>query len=368
MSSGARYHAAALTAIPRHSPSAGLSGAARPLRAALEISEAIMRLPTSRLVGVGHHVPERRVPNAEIEDRLGLSPGWIERRTGMKARRWAQPGETLTDLATRAAQAALEKAGTPAADLGLVLLATSTPDQLLPPSAPLLAHRLGSNAGAVDLAGACSGFVYAFAMADAFVRMQGRPALVVAANILSRRINMEERASAVLFADAAGAVVLAPSRDPETGVLGLDLRSAGAGYDLAGISAGGSSRPFSPETPREDVLMTLREGGRMFAEAVDMMTRCATTALAAAGWRAADATWLVPHQANGRMIEKVRAALGVDAERTATSYQEFGNSSAATIPLTLSLVAAQKPLASGDRILMTAAGAGLSGGALAFGV
>jgi 3-oxoacyl-[acyl-carrier-protein] synthase III len=327
-----------------------------------------MRVVTSRLVGVGHGAPRRRVANAEIEARLGLEPGWIERRTGMQARRWAEPGEALTDLAADAAARALAQAGLPASDLALVLLATSTPDQLLPPSAPLLAHRLGARGGAVDLAGACSGFVYALAMADGFVRTQARPALVVAANILSRRINMDERASAVLFADAAGAVVLAPGDDPDAGVLGLDLRSDGAGYGLVAIAAGGSSRPFANDLPREDFLMTLRDGRRMFSEAVDMMSGCAARALSAAGLQATDITLFVPHQANGRLVEKVRATIGVEPDRLATSYEEFGNSSAATIPLTLSLAMAEKPLVKGDKILMTAAGAGLSGGALVIGV
>ena len=151
----------------------------------------------SSLVGLGHAVPGRRVLNDEIEARLELEPGWIERRTGIRARHWANETDTLSKLAARAGEAALQDSGIARSEIALTLLATSTPDHLLPPSAPLLAHHLGLvNSGAIDLAGACSGFLYALTLADGFVRSQGRPVLVVAANILSRRINPAERASA----------------------------------------------------------------------------------------------------------------------------------------------------------------------------
>jgi 3-oxoacyl-[acyl-carrier-protein] synthase-3 len=182
------------------------------------------RAASSRIAGFGHYVPSRRVENAELETSLGLEPGWIEQRTGIRARHWAGEGDRLSDLAAKAGESALQDAGLDRGDIALTLLATSTPDHLLPPSAPLLAHRLNLiNSGAIDLAGACSGFLYALTLADGFVRTQGRPVLVVAANILSRRINPAERASAVLFADAAGAVVLVPSDNPNAGLLGMDL-------------------------------------------------------------------------------------------------------------------------------------------------
>lgn len=176
---------------------------------------------SSRMAGFGHAVPGRRVDSTEIEATLGLEPGWIERRTGIRSRYWASAGETLSALAAEAGRMALENSGVSPDDVALTLLATSTPDHLLPPSAPLLAYQLGlTRSGAIDLAGACSGFLYALTLADGFVRLHGRSVLVVAANILSRRINPNERASAVLFADAAGAVVLSPSAEPEAGLRG----------------------------------------------------------------------------------------------------------------------------------------------------
>ncbi len=320
---------------------------------------------SSRLAGFGHSVPARRVDNADVETKFDLEPGWIERRTGIRARRWVEPGETLTGLAAKAGEAALEDAAIARGDIALTLLATSTPDHLLPPSAPLLAHRLRlGNSGAIDLAGACSGFLYALTLADGFVRSRGKPVLVVAANILSRRINPAERASAVLFADAAGAVVVAPSDDPDKGLIGVDLASDGSGYDLITIPAGGSNRPFAPNMPAEDLLMTMRDGREVFVRAVDMMTACATRALADAGLGSADVSRFVPHQANVRIFDVVCGNLGVDPSRTVRTIEEHGNSSAATIPLSLSLAHKAKSFLPGEKLLLTAAGAGMTGGAV----
>lgn len=330
---------------------------------------AVMGARSSCLAGFGHSVPARRVENAEIEKTLGLGPGWIERRTGIRSRHWAEPGDTLSGLAARAGAAAIDNAGVARDDIALTLLATSTPDHLLPPSAPLLAHRLGlANAGAIDLAGACSGFLYALSLADGFVRTQGRPVLVVAANILSRRINPAERASAVLFADAAGAVVLMPSQNPETGLLGVDLASDGSHYDLISIPAGGSSRPFAAGTATDECLMTMRDGREMFAQAVGMMNLCSGRALEDAGISARDVDRFVPHQANARIFDAVCDNLGIDPEKTVRTITDYGNSSAATIPLSLSLANENRAFVSGEKVLLTAAGAGLTGGACVFGL
>lgn len=324
---------------------------------------------SSRLAGFGHYVPARCIENAEIETKLGLEPGWIERRTGIRARHWVEEGDTLTDLAAKAGEAALQDSGISRGDIALTLLATSTPDHLLPPTAPLLAHRLGlANSGAIDLAGACSGFLYALSLADGFVRTQGRPVLVVAANILSRRINPAERASAVLFADAAGSVVVAPCDDPDKGLIGVDLAADGSGYDLITIPAGGSSRPFAWGMAAEDVLMTIRDGRDVFVRAVEMMTACATRAIADAGICPADVSRFVPHQANVRIFDAVCDKLRIDPSRTVRTIEDHGNSSAATIPLSLSVAHQVKPFKAGEQILLATAGAGLIGGAVLVGI
>ncbi len=323
------------------------------------------RAAGTRILGFGHHAPARRVENAELEELIGIEAGWIERRTGIRARRWAEAGDTLSGLAVAAGEMALARAGVERADIGLTLLATSTPDHLLPPSAPLVAHRLGlTRSGAVDLAGACAGFIYALTLADAQVRAHGRPVLVVAANILSRRINMAERASAVLFADAAGAVVVGPSEDAGQGLVGLDLASDGAGYGLVTVPGGGSSRPFSAEMAIEDTLMTVSDGRALFAEAVRLMTDCSRRALAAAGLSADAVTRFVPHQANARIFDLVGRTVGVGEETVVRSIAEYGNSSAATIPLSLSIAGDERPFAAGETLLLAAAGAGLTGGAV----
>lgn len=319
------------------------------------------------MAGFGHAVPGRCVGNDEIEARLGLESGWIERRTGILRRYWAEEGDTLSGLAAEAGRMALEDAKIDPDDIALTLLATSTPDHLLPPSAPLLAHRLGlSRSGGIDLAGACSGFLYALTLADGFVRTHGRAVLIVAANILSRRINPLERASAVLFADAAGAVVLTPCREGQRGLLSADLRSDGSGYDLIRIAAGGSSQPFSADSPAEDTLMAMREGREVFSRAVALMTRTSQQVLQQAGVPAANIGRFVPHQANARMFDAVCGNLAIDRQKTVRTVESFGNSSAATIPLSLSVTNAERPLAGGETLLLTAAGAGMTGGAVVY--
>ncbi len=322
---------------------------------------------SSQIIGLGHYAPEKRVPSSEIEARLGLEPGWIERRTGIVSRPYAAEDEALTDIAFKAGEMALSGAGVDPASVGLTLLATSTPDNPLPPSAPLLAHRLGlKNSGAIDMAGACAGFLYALVMADMFVRANGAPVLVVAANILSRRINPVERASCVLFSDAAGALVLAPSERPRTGVLGSKLSTDGSGYDLIKIAAGGSRRPFGPDIAVEDTLMTIGDGQAVYARAVDMMAEASQAALEQAGMPLDKIHLFLPHQANARMMDAVKRKLGVPNSKLISTVKHYGNSSAATIPFTLSL-SARSLLQPGTKILMCAAGAGLTGGAAVLG-
>lgn len=319
------------------------------------------------IISYGHYAPERIVPNREIEARLGLEAGWIKRRTGIEERRYAADGEALSDIAVKAGDTALARASLSRDDVGLLLLATSTPDHLLPPSSPLVAHRLGlTNAGGIDIAGACAGFIYALTLADGFVRTQGTAVLVIAANILSRRINEADRASCVLFADAAGAVLLAPSARAEAGVQGAHLAAKGEHYDLITIPGGGSRKPFSKIRDPQDVLMVMNDGRAVYAAAVEMMTACAEKALEKAGMSTGQVDHLIPHQANERMMNTLAHQLDVPPDRLRSTIENFGNSSAATIPFTLSATAADRPYAAGQTILMTAAGAGLTGGAAVF--
>jgi 3-oxoacyl-[acyl-carrier-protein] synthase-3 len=282
-------------------------------------------------------------------------------------RRYAAEDQALTDIAVPAAEAALAQSGVARGDIALTLLATSTPDHLLPPSAPLLAHRLGlSNSGGIDLAGACAGFLYALTLADGFARTHGAAVLVVAANILSRRTNPQERASCVLFSDAAGAVVLVPSERPATGVVGAKLSADGSGYGLIQIAAGGSRRPFAPDLPIEETQMSIADGRAVFTKAVDMMVEASREALAKAELSISEIDYFIPHQANGRMIAAIAQKLGVPPAKVVSTIADYANSSAATIPFSLSVAAAEGRIGRGQRLLMCAAGAGLTGGAVVY--
>lgn len=317
----------------------------------------------SQLVGFGHYAPDNIIKNAEIEARLGLGDGWIEKRSGIQERRYVNDDQALTDIAYVAGQMAIEQSGYDANDFAMLILATSTPDHLLPPSAPLLAHKLGmKNAGAIDVAGACSGFLYALTFADGFVRTQNKPVLVVAANILSKRINPDEIASAVLFADGAGAVVLAPKAG-DSCILSSKLVSDATDYDLIKIPAGGSRQPFAAETELMDTRMSMSEGQKVFIGAVETMSDVSEYCMAAANVNGFEIDHFIPHQANIRIINKVRKNLGLEQDVVAISLDKYGNSSAATIPLTLSLYHERGLIKSGDTILMAAIGAGFIGGA-----
>lgn len=303
--------------------------------------------------GFGHYVPERQVANAEIEVDLGLPAGWIEGRTGIRARHYAAPDQALSDLAVPAGQVAL--AG--ARDVGLLLLATSTPDHLLPPTAPLVAHRLGLSCGAVDLAGACAGFLHALALGAAHCKMTGQAVLVIGANILSRRIEPTEAASRVLFADAAGAVLLRPCGDSARGLVAADLGSDGSTYDMISIPRGGSRLPFGA-VGDGGLTMRMPDGPAVFSAAVDGIVKSGRAVLSQAGLGAADvATW-VPHQANGRIIRSVGQALGLRGAEWLGTLARHGNSSAATIPLALSVRVAEAGALAKGPVLLSAFGAG----------
>ncbi|PSQ80499.1 MAG: ketoacyl-ACP synthase III [Bacteroidetes bacterium QS_8_68_15] len=311
----------------------------------------------------GHAVPQQRRSSAEIERELGLDEGWIQRRTGIRERPVVSDDEATSDLSVTAAQRALDDAPHVApGDVDLLLLATSTPDHLLPPSAPQVAHRLGlDRAGAVDVTGACAGFLYALAMADALGQTRGYAVLVVGANVLSYRTNPADPATAALFGDGAGAVVLTPKEaDGVPALRGLHLGADGSAYERIQIPAGGSRRPMTAEAVRHDAhLMQMKSGRAVFRSAVETMVAAGRKTLADADLTTDDVDWWVPHQANQRITDRAGEALGLPPERTVSIIERYGNSSAATIPLALSLASADGRLQRGDRVLLTAVGAGM---------
>ena len=312
-----------------------------------------------KVVSVASAIPERSTSNSEIEIRLGLEPGWIERRTGIHRRPTAGPDQATSDLAVIAAADAIRNSGIHRQDIGLLVLATSTPDHLLPPTAPLVAHRLSlEGCGAIDLAGACSGFIYALVLASHWADASNKAALVIGANILTRRVNPNDPATVALFSDGAGATVIMPSQP--TALLGSYLGSDGSAYDAIGIVAGGTREPLTEESLRAGRnLMTMRRGAALFKQAVHAMTDAGFAALHQAAMTVSEINWWIPHQANNRIIEDAGDKLGIPPERQINVVSQYGNSSAATIPIALSNAAERGQLKPGDKLLLTAAGAGL---------
>lgn len=318
-----------------------------------------MTPPAITIAGTGYAVPERRVPSSEIEADLGRPEGWIARRTGIERRPIAAEDEATSDLSITSARRALEAAGIDASELGLILLATSTPDHLLPPTAPLVAHQLGVRCGAVDVTGACSGFLYALSLAEPFCAAHRRPVLVIGTNVLSRRINPDDAATRALFADGSGAAVLTPGGE-RSGPYGLYLGSDGAGYERIQIPAGGSREPFDETSAEENAhRIQMKRGPAFFRKAVDAMERTALRALDAAGTSPDEVDAWIPHQANRRITMEVGTRLGIPTERTVDIIGEYGNSSAATIPLALALAVEEGRIARDDTLLLTAVGAGM---------
>ena len=288
---------------------------------------------------------------------MGLPDGWIERRTGIRNRPVLEDDRAMSDLAIAAGRAALEKGRVGASDIQLLLLASSTPDHLLPPTAPLVSHRLGLGGGGVDLMGACTGFLYALSLAAPHACRH--PVLVIAANVLSRRVRPGDAATNALFADAAGAAILEP-KEGARGIRGSYFGADGSKYEEIHIPAGGSREPMTAEAVKEHRhLMEMERGPAFFRSAVEAMIRSGRRALDAAGIGVEDVDWWIPHQANARLTRRSAEGLGIPEQRTIDIIAEYGNSSAATIPLALALANQDGRLRRGDTLLLTAVGAGL---------
>lgn len=316
----------------------------------------------SYLVGFGHCVPNHCHRNPAVESALDLEPGWIERRTGFRQRRYCEEGQATGDLALEAARKALDQAGLPARQIGLVLLATSTPDHPLPGTAPQVAASLGIAAPAMDLMAACTGFLHGLELADAWVRSSGRPALLIAANKLSHRVNPEDPQTIGLFADAGAAVVLSGQPTPQN-CWCIDDHcggNQGQSWDQLYIPAGGSRWPLSAESIDSPQRFMKMESGRVvFKLAVESMQDHCQQLLQRSQLTAPDVRWLIPHQASHRIVAELGRRLKLQDNQIAWWLSEFGNSSAATIPLAMSLGIQQKKFSPNDRVLLAAAGAGM---------
>lgn len=321
-----------------------------------------MSVRRSRLVGCGSYLPERVVTNAELGAAVDTTDDWVVQRTGIRERRIAAKHQTCADLATAAARAALESAGVnPATGLDFVLLATTTPDNTFPATAARVQAGLGMTRGmAFDIQSVCSGFLFALSVADNFIRTgQCRTGVVIGAEVYSRILDWEDRSTCVLFGDGAGAVVLSAGEgrgsEADTGILSTHLHSDGRHYDLLYVDGGVATTGTAGH-----VRMVGRE---VFKHAVTNLSAVAEEALSAHGLTPRDVSWLVPHQANKRIIDGVAKKLGVPAERVVVTVDRHANTSAASIPLALVEAVGDGRIKPGDLVLMEAIGGGFSWGA-----
>jgi 3-oxoacyl-[acyl-carrier-protein] synthase-3 len=324
------------------------------------------------ITGLGTHLPSRVVTNQELSQTLDTSDEWIRQRTGIRERRIADSGVSSSDLGVLAGQAALKDAEVAAEEVGLVVTATISPDQLMPATAARVAFRCGClRAGAYDVSAGCSGFVYALAMATGSVAAGLHDhVLVVGAETISRILDWEDRSTAVLFGDGAGAVVVSaveavPSESRESAgrVMGFDLGGDGSGADLLQIPAGGSRLPASCATVQARQHYMRMNGREIYKFATRVVAESAGRVLERCGRRVEDIDLFVPHQANLRIIEGAAKKMGIPDERVFTNVERYGNTSCASIPLCLAEARAEGRLRAGDLVLLMGFGAGLSWGA-----
>lgn len=323
-----------------------------------------MSVTRSAITGVGSFLPETIVTNADLAKFVDTTDEWITERTGIKQRHRAREDQPTSDLAVEAAKSALEDAGRTAADVDMIIVATTTPDMTFPATAAIVQAKLGCPVGiAFDVQAVCSGFVYALSVADGFVaRGLSRCALVIGAEEMTRLMDWEDRTTCVLFGDGAGAVVVEPREGQGTkadqGLLGFALRADGNKADLLYVDGGPST------TGAVGHLRML--GNQVFRHAVVNIAEAITLACEASGLQIADVDWFVPHQANQRIIKGVGDRLGLDEDKVVLTVAQHANTSAASIPLALDSAIKDGRIKRGDVVLLEAMGGGLTWGACAF--
>ncbi|ULA63926.1 MAG: 3-oxoacyl-[acyl-carrier-protein] synthase 3 [Nitrospira sp.] len=324
-----------------------------------------MTMNRMRVIGTGSYLPERIVSNEDVAGPLGILPATIERLTGIRERRWAAEGQASSDLAVEASRQALQAAGCEATEIDAIILSTTSPDMAFPSTACLVQRELGCRGvAAFDVSASCSGFLYGLSMANAMILSgQAKTCLVAAAEVKSRFLDPADAATAVLFGDGAGAVVVRgeEARRPDgRGVLRIRLHSDGSKHDLIRVPAGGSRTPASAETVahREHVLRM--RGASLFRTAVRRVEQAVQDILKECGIRSDDLAQVVLHQANGRILSNVATRLGIAADRLTSVIDRYGNTSSASLPIALDAAVRAGKIRADDLVLLGSFGGGLT--------
>ncbi|MGI8794314.1 MAG: beta-ketoacyl-ACP synthase III [Acidimicrobiales bacterium] len=319
--------------------------------------------PGAVFAGWGTFAPERRVTNHDWEQTLDTTDEWIVDRTGIKERRWAAPEDTTSSMAVAAGAAAIKDAGLTPDDIDLLILATTTPDQIVPAASAFVSDGLGLRCGAFDLNAACAGFAYSLVVATSILSTgAARNILVIGAETISRFINPEDRGTAILFGDGAGATVVqaGASGAGAPGLLAWDLGCDGSAAQFLEVRGGGSRLPASAETLADGDHFVRMDGNEIFRRAVRAVVGSATATLDKAGVTADEVNLFVPHQANVRIIDAICSRLDIPAERTVVNIERYGNTSAASIPLALVEAHEAGRINDGDLVLLSGFGAGMT--------
>lgn len=313
------------------------------------------------ILGTGFYLPEKILTNSDLEKIVDTSDEWITERTGIKERRIAADDEATSDLAIKAAEMALKDAKVTPEELDLIIVATLTSDRIIPSTACMIQDRLGAKkAAAFDLSAACAGFAYGLTVAAQFIQSGAyKKTLVIGAEALSKYINWEDRNTCVLFGDGAGAAVLGEVEDGY-GILGFDLGSDGSGGDAIQIPSSGSRMPVSKESIDQRLNLIHMNGKEVFKFAVKVMGNTVKRSLENIGMMKEDIDWLVPHQANIRIIKSAAKRLAMPLDKVVVNIHKYGNMSAACIPIALAEAAAEKRFKKGDIIALSGFGAGLT--------
>lgn len=317
----------------------------------------------AHIIGTGAYAPDEVITNEDLAKRIETSDEWITTRTGIKERRRAAPDQNTSDMAVEAARRALEMAQTKPEELDLIIVGTISADMPMPSCAVFVQHKLGASCPAFDVSAACAGSLYGLGVGEQFIKTgAAKRVLVIGVELLTRLLDWDDRATCVLFGDAAGAMVLGPSPDPDHGILSTHLHADGSTAEILTIPGGGSRHPASHEMIENKLHKVHMNGREVYKIAVRSLVSVVKEGLAANGLTAEDVDHVVPHQANIRIVDAVLKTLGVPREKTVLNIHKYGNTSSASVPVTLDEAVRSGRIKRGDLVVMMAIGSGMAWG------